>query len=150
MVQWIVNLPLRFKFVLLSGVALLMVAAPSSLVLTQSIDIYQGLRQEQSGLQPAIGLLKLVRLTQEHRGMSAAVLNGDAGKQAQRAERQQAIDALFGSLCRVQRTARRRVLRRCDLRQPGDPHCRHRRADTKRSTQRSHHHPPHVPGGRRA
>ena len=34
----------------------------------------------------ATQMLQLVRLTQEHRGMSAAVLNGDAGKQAERAE----------------------------------------------------------------
>ncbi|TDP80815.1 methyl-accepting chemotaxis protein [Aquabacterium commune] len=98
MSQWIVNLPLRFKFVLLSVVALVMAGAPSFLVLTESVQTYQGLKQEQSGLKPAMGMLKLVRLTQEHRGMSAAILNGDSSKQAARAERQQAIDALFMSL----------------------------------------------------
>jgi len=95
MSQWIVNLPLRFKFALLSVVALLMAGAPSALVLTDSVETYQGLKQELAGLQPAIGMLKLVRLTQEHRGMSAAILNGDLSKQADRAERQKAIDALY-------------------------------------------------------
>ena len=98
MAQWIVNLPLRFKFVLLSVVALLMAGAPSALVLTESVQTYHGLKQELAGLQPAIGLLKLVRLTQEHRGMSAAILNGDSSKQSDRAERQKAIDALYASL----------------------------------------------------
>ena len=98
MARWIVNLPLRFKFVLLSVVALVMAGTPSLLVLTESVQTYQGLKREQSGLKPAMGLLQLVRLTQEHRGMSAAILNGDSSKQAARAERQQAIDALFTSL----------------------------------------------------
>jgi methyl-accepting chemotaxis protein len=98
MAQWIVNLPLRFKFVLLSVVALLMAGAPSALVLTESVQTYQGLKQELAGLQPAVGMLKLVRLTQEHRGMSAAILNGDSSKHADRAERQKAIDALYASL----------------------------------------------------
>ncbi|MCH8180070.1 MAG: HAMP domain-containing protein [Proteobacteria bacterium] len=98
MIHWIVNLPLRFKFLLLSAVALLMVAAPSTLVLTQSVAIYRGLLAEQAGLQPAVGLLKLVRLTQEHRGMSAAILSGDDSKRADRAERQRAIDALYGEI----------------------------------------------------
>ena len=98
MSQWIVNLPLRFKFVLLSVVALLMAGAPSALVLTKSVQNYRDLVQEQAGLKPSEDLLKLVRLTQEHRGMSAAILSGDASKQSVRAERQQAIDALFASL----------------------------------------------------
>ena len=98
MFQWIVNLPLRFKFALLSVVALLMAGAPSALVLTDSVQTYQGLKQELAGLQPAIGMLKLVRLTQEHRGMSFAILSGDGSKQADRADRQKAIDAQYGVL----------------------------------------------------
>ncbi len=98
MAQWIVNLPLRFKFVLLSVVALVMAGAPAVLVLSQSVTLYQGLKVEQAGLKPATQMLQLVRLTQEHRGMSAAILNGDNSKQAARSERQTRIDALFASL----------------------------------------------------
>ena len=99
MVGWIVNLPLRLKFVLLSVVALLMAGAPASLVLTQSVGIHRGLLQEHAGLQPAGTLLQLVRLTQEHRGLSAAIFSGaDGSKQADRAERGKSIDALYASL----------------------------------------------------
>jgi hypothetical protein len=69
--EWIVNLPLRFKFVLLGVVVMLMAGAPSALWLTQSMGVSRGLFQEHAGLQPALSLLNIVRLTREHRGMSA-------------------------------------------------------------------------------
>lgn len=92
---WIANLPLRQKFILLSVVALLMAGAPSMLVLSESVGNLQVLKDEDKGLAPSKGMLKLIRLTQEHRGLSAAVLAGDASKQAVRQEREAQVGQAF-------------------------------------------------------
>jgi len=89
MSEWIANLPFRRKFALLGVVALLMVAAPSFLVLRESMTTLKGLAQESQGLQPA---MSLVKVTQEHRGLSSAVLAGDTSRQAARQERQALAD----------------------------------------------------------
>jgi methyl-accepting chemotaxis protein len=98
---WIANLPLRHKFILLSVVALLMTAAPSALVLRESVDKLQALHDESDGLAPAKALLQLIRVSQEHRGLANAVLNGDAGKQAARQERQSQVDQAFAGVARA-------------------------------------------------
>ncbi|MGQ0597441.1 methyl-accepting chemotaxis protein [Aquabacterium sp.] len=92
---WIANLPLRHKFILLSIVALLMAGAPSALVLSESVANLQSLKDEDKGLAPSKALLKLIKLTQEHRGLSAAVLSGDSSKQAVRQERQAQVEQAF-------------------------------------------------------
>ncbi|MBI3381450.1 MAG: HAMP domain-containing protein [Aquabacterium sp.] len=92
---WIANLPLRHKFILLSIVALLMAGAPSALVLSESVANLQALKDEDKGLAPSKAMLKLIKLTQEHRGLSAAVLSGDSSKQAVRQERQAQVDQAF-------------------------------------------------------
>jgi methyl-accepting chemotaxis protein len=92
MSNWIANLPFRHKFALLGVVALMMVAAPSTLVLRESMTTLRGLAQESHGLQPAMSLVKLIKVTQEHRGLSSAVLAGDTSRQATRQERQGMVD----------------------------------------------------------
>ncbi len=92
---WIANLPLRHKFVLLSIVALLMAGAPSALVLSESVGNLQALKDEDKGLAPSKAMLKLIKLTQEHRGLSAAVLSGDSSKQTVRQERQAQVVQAF-------------------------------------------------------
>ncbi len=88
MSHWIANLPLRMKFALLGVIALLMAAVPAGMVLKRSLADLAALNQERSGLPPATATLKLVRLMQEHRGLSSAVLSGDSTKQGDRAERE--------------------------------------------------------------
>jgi len=92
MTEWIANLPLRRKFALLGLIALLMVAAPSFLVLREATNILQGLAEESQGLQPAMSLVKLIKVTQEHRGLSSAVLAGDTSRQGARQERQALVN----------------------------------------------------------
>ncbi|MBI2732595.1 MAG: methyl-accepting chemotaxis protein, partial [Aquabacterium sp.] len=86
---WIANLPLRHKFILLSLVAILMAAAPSALVLSESVGNLRVLKEESRGLAPSQALLNLIKLSQEHRGLTAAVLSGDLSKQADRQAREQ-------------------------------------------------------------
>ncbi|MBH2016612.1 MAG: HAMP domain-containing protein [Burkholderiales bacterium] len=110
MFRWIHHLPLRHKFLVLSLVAFLMTAAPSVLVLSTSWRLYEGLQAEQAGLPPGKVLLQLVRLTQEHRGLSSAVLSGEATKQADRVARQTAIDETFAQVHRLYQDLPRQAL----------------------------------------
>jgi len=98
---WIANLPLRHKFILLSIVALLMAGAPSALVLSESVGNLQALKDEDKGLAPSKAMLKLIKLTQEHRGLSAAVLSGDSSKQTVRQERQAQVEQAFDQVAQA-------------------------------------------------
>jgi methyl-accepting chemotaxis protein len=92
MTSWIAHLPLRWKFAVLGLAAFLMTAVPSATVLSEALGTLRVLNQEAAGLIPAKATLDLIRLTQEHRGLSAGVLSGDTGKQGQRQERQALVD----------------------------------------------------------
>ena len=95
MFRWIHNLSLAQKFLVLSFIAFLMVATPSWIVAQQSWSMYRTIANERAGLPPGRALLKLTRLMQEHRGLSAAVLNGDTSKAADRQARQRSIEEGF-------------------------------------------------------
>jgi len=95
MSQFLDNLPFRRKFLLIGLVAFTMVAAPMTLVFKTAVGNMNAAQAEQQGVAPARTMLSLIRLTQEHRGLSSAVLNGDASKSSLRQERQATIDAAF-------------------------------------------------------
>jgi len=95
--RWIANLPLRHKFAVLGFVALLMAIVPSYMVLRDAMANLQVLNLEDRGLVPSQALLNLIKLTQEHRGLTSAVLSGDASKQAARQERQADVDKAWAA-----------------------------------------------------
>ena len=95
MSRWIANLSLRNKCMLLGLLAFLMALVPASLVVTDVLTNWQVLKAEQAGLRPANALLTLIKLSQEHRGLSASVLSGNEGKKAQRAERKTQVDEAY-------------------------------------------------------
>ncbi len=82
------NLRLGHKFVVLGLVAAVMAGIPLVIQvrsLNQEVAVLEG---EIAGLEPGRGLLRVVQLTQQHRGMSASVLAGNADFEAQRAAKQ--------------------------------------------------------------
>lgn len=96
--KWLGNLPLRGKFALVSALAALMLALPSARLLSADWQALQTAQQEARGIEPASALLQWVRLTQQHRGLSAALLAGnEAGAGAQRSK-QAEVDAAAGRL----------------------------------------------------
>ena len=116
--KWLGNLPLRGKFALVSALAALMLALPSARLLSADWQTLQSAQQEARGIEPASALLQWVRLTQQHRGLSAALLAGNeagAGAGAQRSKQaevdaaaarlQQALDALDAAPLRQRATA---------------------------------------------
>src|SRR3990167_1002095 len=96
MTAWIANLPLRHKFVLLCLLALLMAAAPSALVVRSAVSDLTAIEREQEGMQPSRDLLALIKLMQEHRGLSNAFLSGDVSKKADLAARRSKLDVAVG------------------------------------------------------
>ena len=92
--QWFNN-RLTTKTRLTLGFGLLglaLVATPLTMYLVQSNKDLRLARMEQTGIAPSKELLRLVRLLQQHRGLSAAVLSGNMAMEAQRAARQAEAD----------------------------------------------------------
>ncbi|WP_338416496.1 methyl-accepting chemotaxis protein [uncultured Sphaerotilus sp.] len=88
MPQFIRNLRLSRKFFLLSAVAAGVVALPLAYsVRSVERDLARD-RAELAGLAPSRGLLRLIQLTQQHRGLSAATLSGQSDLESQRSARQ--------------------------------------------------------------
>ncbi|MEY4766158.1 MAG: hypothetical protein RI907_2831 [Pseudomonadota bacterium] len=87
-VNWIDNLSLRRKFALLALIAAVGIAVPASLAIKHSWGDWHTLTEEMHGVTPARSLLALIKRTQEHRGLSNAVLSGN---DAQEPDRQKAF-----------------------------------------------------------
>ena len=72
------NLRLGSKFLVIGLLCLVMCAIPFTLVVLDRVDDHRVARNEQRGMAPARDLLGLVRLTQQHRGLTATMLSGNA------------------------------------------------------------------------
>ena len=96
------NLKLSQKFWLIGVLALIMVAVPAGMTIQNKLSVLRNAQTEAAGMAPASALLKLIQLTQQHRGLSAGVLGGNASMVATREARQgevhQALEAVRQSL----------------------------------------------------
>jgi methyl-accepting chemotaxis protein len=95
MKKFIGNLRLAHKFVLIGGVAAAMLAIPSALIVKTEIDKLAFARGELNGIEPARDALKLVQLTQQHRGLSGGFLGGNDAVAAVRSGKQAEVDKAF-------------------------------------------------------
>ncbi|MGB6009260.1 methyl-accepting chemotaxis protein [Castellaniella sp.] len=90
------------KFAILAAIGAVLVALPSLLYLNESGRIIRASEWEVQGLAPLRQNLKVLRLTQQHRGLSVLALNGDtaarAKREAKQDETEQAMDALSQAL----------------------------------------------------
>jgi methyl-accepting chemotaxis protein len=94
--QFLANLKLAHKFMLIGAVAALMALLPCVLAVNTFLDQLHMAKSELSGIDPARDVLSLVQLTQQHRGQSAAVLGGDASVAAARQEKQALVERVLG------------------------------------------------------
>jgi methyl-accepting chemotaxis protein len=78
------NLKLSRKFLLLGLIVALMLAVPSIVAVRADFERLVFARGEYAGVAPAREALQWLRLTQQHRGLSAAILGGDTTMAAQR------------------------------------------------------------------
>ncbi len=103
------NLKLSQKFGLIGLLAVLMVAIPATLTVRNNLSNLQATRSEAAGMAPAAAMLKLIQLTQQHRGLSAGVLGGNesmaATRQARQGEVTQAFDAARQAVERLRHEA---------------------------------------------
>ncbi len=115
MTSWIANLPLRHKLLLLCLVGLVLAAAPSIVLVKDLVSSMQVIRQERDAMPSVHAMLKMVRYTQEHRGMSTAVLNGNETMRGGREQRQTLIEqALTDTRSLLQAQSHTRVMSELD------------------------------------
>ncbi len=87
------DLKLSHKFTLIALLALLMLAIPASMVIRSELDLLSFAKQELSGIAPARDSLRLIQLTQQHRGLSASALAGNSAAASQRQAKQLEVAA---------------------------------------------------------
>ena len=80
------RLSLSRKLFLMGSLALLLALPPLIGLFKTRLDELQSSRSEANGLQPADAILRLMRLTQQHRGSSGGALAGNEAMKAKRAE----------------------------------------------------------------
>jgi methyl-accepting chemotaxis protein len=95
------RLKLGQKFAVLGAMAALMVGALSYLYVSQANKEIDAAVLKTDGLKAIQPLLKVIQLTQQHRGLSAGVLGGNSAMQTQRDAKQIEADQAFGALDNV-------------------------------------------------
>jgi len=105
MTQLLARTSLTHKLLLLGGLALAVVAALLALQLQQAWQAVRDVDRQRTGLEPSRALLAVVRLTQQHRGLSASAIGGgmanaEAGRAARQAEINRAIEGVGALLAR--------------------------------------------------
>jgi methyl-accepting chemotaxis protein len=88
----IANLKMWQKFALITALAVGMVAWPTVLVLKANWTTMKAARAEAAGMGPAGDALRLIQLTQQHRGLSAVFLGGNETVKAARDTKQAEVD----------------------------------------------------------
>lgn len=87
---------LRFahKFLILGILAAAMMVVPSALLMRGDLQSIHRAQEEVQGLAPSGSLLKLVQLTQQHRGLSALYLGGKEKSPEPRQAKQREINEI--------------------------------------------------------
>ena len=99
--NFIAALKVRTRFALVGLIGLIMTAIPMGLYVQKSLADLDTTALEQAGIAPSKILLDLIRLTQQHRGLSAMVLGGNAAAQNERQQKLQEVNATIEKLSGV-------------------------------------------------
>ncbi len=102
--QLLRHLRLSHKFLLLGGVSLLVALPPLLYSVVMSEREIASSRTEVAGIEPSRAALRLMQLTQQHRGLSATVLGGQAEAEVQRAARQAEIEQAMAAFDAIVQT----------------------------------------------
>ena len=95
---WVGNLALKKKFALLGLLALVMAGIPTIWLMGGLFEQVRVLKAEGNGVALSKQMLQVVKLTQEHRGLSAAMLSGNTSKRNDVLARQQALGVAYADL----------------------------------------------------
>ena len=102
MQSFIGNLRFLHKFMLIGALALGMLAVPTALLMQGYVESIGAAQREVAGLAPSADALRLIQLTQQHRGLSATVLGGNEGLAAARQAKQLEVEQ---ALARMKQSA---------------------------------------------
>ncbi|WP_260954602.1 methyl-accepting chemotaxis protein [Pseudomonas citri] len=89
------RLSLPGKFSMLALLCLVLIAAPTTLYVSGALNQSRQAVQEFRGMQPVQDLLQLVQLTQQHSGLSSAVLGGNRALLETRQKKQAEVERAF-------------------------------------------------------
>jgi methyl-accepting chemotaxis protein len=92
------RLKLWQKFVLLDTLGAVLVAVPLLLYIHESNKSVDAATMEISGVDPLRAVLRATQLTQQHRGLSAIVLSGNADAKDKRAAKQVEVDKAYADV----------------------------------------------------
>ncbi|MFJ3048220.1 methyl-accepting chemotaxis protein [Herbaspirillum chlorophenolicum] len=98
MKRLLANLMLWQKFALLGGIALILFGVPTTLFVRSTEQVIAFKKMEIEGVEPVRRLLRSVQLVQQHRGMSAVLLSGDAAMASARESKAQEVDKALQAL----------------------------------------------------
>ena len=98
MVKLITQLKVGQRFAVLGMIALLLASLPTALFVREAWQTLQARKHEAQGIVPSKAILKVIQLTQQHRGMTAVVLSGEAAMEPKRAAKQQEAEQAFQTL----------------------------------------------------
>ncbi|WP_308506851.1 methyl-accepting chemotaxis protein [Pseudoduganella ginsengisoli] len=79
----------------MSVIALVLAGIPATLYMREAGKTLDAALGEQAGLQPTATILKVIQLTQQHRGLSALVLGGVEGVKDKREAKQKEVDEAY-------------------------------------------------------
>ena len=92
------NLKLWQKFSILGVVTAAAIVAPTAMFAVEEAKDYAAVKEELRGIDPVRATLDVVLLAQQHRGLSAMVLGGNAAGAADRKDRETKLDAALTTL----------------------------------------------------
>jgi len=91
-VRFLERLDISKRFLLLGLIALVLCVIPVTLQVRSAWQVVSTSSLEAQGIAPAKSLLKVIQLAQQHRGLTAMVLSGQAVQEAARTAKQQELD----------------------------------------------------------
>lgn len=93
MKRFLNHMQLRQKFALIGVLALLSVLASSGMTLKTLSREIEAAQRELDGLYPIVTLIELIQSTQQHRGLSAALLGGDNAVAGERTAKKEQVES---------------------------------------------------------
>ena len=95
MPHWLSQLRLAQKFLILGVIALLMIALPTALYISDVVRDLRHAREEVAGMPPLMAINQTVQHLQAHRGTAAGMLGGDETMAARRPALRDAVNQAF-------------------------------------------------------
>ena len=92
------RLSLGQKFTILGLIALLMVLVPTGLYVGQSFASIRTAEAESRGMPPLMAAQKVIQLAQQHRGLSAGMLSGNAAMKERRPGVKEGVDKAIAAV----------------------------------------------------